>query len=89
MKKYTVTGFVDRFPGNLGWHFIRIPKDMELPKNGIRGLIPVHLELEGETWDSSLLPMGDGTHFIALPKKVRKATEIELKDKITVTFTKR
>ncbi|MDR3137164.1 MAG: DUF1905 domain-containing protein [Coriobacteriales bacterium] len=32
------------------------------------------------------MPMGDGTHFIALPAKVRTREKIKLGDKILVAF---
>jgi hypothetical protein len=37
-------------------------------------------------WDTSLLPMGDGTHFIALNAKVRKAEGVEVGKSIKVIF---
>lgn len=86
MKKYTVSGRVDRFPGNLGWYFIRVPKEMTQNMRGDRGLIPVHLTYKNTSWDSSLLPMGNGTHFIALPLKVRKPHAIDIGDTVKISF---
>lgn len=33
-----------------------------------------------------LLPMGDGSHFVALNAKVRRANRLELGDSVTVRF---
>jgi hypothetical protein len=38
------------------------------------------------TWKKSLLPMGDGTLFVALNEKVRKAEDIKIGDMVTVIF---
>ncbi|HYO19767.1 MAG TPA: DUF1905 domain-containing protein [Dermatophilaceae bacterium] len=41
------------------------------------------------TWDTSLLPMGDGTTFIALNARVRKKNALATGDSVTVAFTPR
>jgi len=35
------------------------------------------------------LPMGDGTHFIALPAKVRKKENLSLGDEVEISFETR
>jgi hypothetical protein len=39
-----------------------------------------------QTWPTSLLPMGDGRHFIALPAKVRAKQKIGVGDAVSVFF---
>ncbi len=56
---------------------------------GNRGFVPIHATCGKTTWDTSLLPKGDGTHFIALPKHVRRAENILLGDTQTIRFTLR
>ncbi|MFN0116865.1 MAG: DUF1905 domain-containing protein [Elusimicrobiota bacterium] len=54
-----------------------------------RGLIPIFITLGKSIWKSSLLPMGDGTHFIALPAKVRKAEDIKIGKRVKLSFVLR
>jgi Domain of unknown function (DUF1905) len=51
-----------------------------------RGLVPITAQIRNTTWQTSLLPMGDGTHFIALSAKVRKAEDVQVGGKVSVTF---
>lgn len=53
----------------------------------MRGLIPISITLGEMNWDSSLMPMGDGTHFIALSAKVRKAENLKFGDGVNLSFT--
>jgi hypothetical protein len=72
---YTVVSQVELFPQEGGWHFVRVPTLIsdELDHLANRGLIAVRATVGDTTWDTSLLPMGDGTTFIALNARVRKA----------------
>jgi len=73
---------------NMPWWYVRVPKKISSPYEDLadRGLIAVTAYVGKNSWQTSLLPYGDKTHFIALPKKVRKPNEIQLGDKITIEF---
>lgn len=88
MKPYKVSVVVKLFPQKGGWHYISVPKRItkDLSIFADRGLIPVSVTIGKTTWNSSLLPMGDGTHFIALSAKVRKAESISIGDKVEASF---
>ena len=70
------------------WWFVRVPKGLSSPYENLadRGLIAVTAYVGKSSWQTSLLPYGDKTHFIPLPAKVRKANDIKLGDKISVEF---
>jgi hypothetical protein len=51
-----------------------------------RGLIAIAATVGRTSWLTSLLPMGDGTHFIALPAKVRSKEKLLLGDMLDVSF---
>ncbi len=91
MKKLPVSGTVKIFPVENPWVYISVPKDYtEMFKDiADRGLVPITVTLGGSKWDTSLLPMGDGTHFIALKASVRKAEKINVGDRIELTFVLR
>lgn len=88
---YTVVGRVELFPQDGGWHFVRVPTRIsdELGHLADRGLVAVRATVGDTTWDTSLLPMGDGTTFIALNARVRKRNALATGDSVTVTFTTR
>jgi len=86
------SGIVEIFDKeNMPWWFVRVPKKLSDPYEVLadRGLIAVMASVGKNSWKTSLLPYGDSTHFIALPKKVRKANSIQLGDKISVEFEMR
>jgi hypothetical protein len=91
MKTYKTKGKVELFPQKGGWVYISIPLAMtkELLHRADRGLIPIEATVGEYSWNTSLLPMGDGTHFIALNAKVRKKEGIEVGNYITISFTTR
>lgn len=83
------SGIVEMFADcNMPWWFVRVPKNMSQPYKDLadRGLIAVNATIGRTTWPTSLMPYGDGTHFVPVPAKVRKADNIQLGDEITVEF---
>ncbi|HYN31946.1 MAG TPA: DUF1905 domain-containing protein [Ilumatobacteraceae bacterium] len=89
--EYMVTGEVELFPQEGGWFFVRVPRWIsdELDDMADRGLIAIRATIGDSTWDTSLLPMGDGTKFIALNARVRKVNVLALGDHLTVRFSLR
>jgi hypothetical protein len=87
-KKFSVTAAVKKFPQKGGWVYVPITQTYKdfggKPK---WGLVPATITIGNTTWKKSLLPFGDGTLFIALNEKVRKAEKITVGNVITVTFT--
>lgn len=88
---HIVVGQVELFPQTGGWHYVRIPTRISDPLMHLadRGLIAVRATVGDTTWDTSLLPMGDGTTFIALNARVRKRNGLTVGGPVTVTFTPR
>jgi len=79
---------VEVFPQEGGWAFIRVPKSYSDVTKELadRGLVAITAAVGRTSWDTSLLPMGDGTHFIALNKRVRQAENIRIGDRIQASF---
>ncbi|MDP2216164.1 MAG: DUF1905 domain-containing protein [Methanolobus sp.] len=88
MDVYQTRGEAEIFPQKGGWVYVRVPIGIteQLLHMAQRGLIPIRASVGSTSWDTSLLPMGDGTHFIALNAKVRKKEDIEVGNDITVSF---
>ena len=87
-EKFELEGAVEIFPQEGGWVYIRVPERYtEITEElADRGLVAITASVGRTSWDTSLLPTGDGTHFIALFKKVRNAENIHVGDRINASF---
>ena len=79
---------VELFEREKGWHYVSVPTKLSKPLEHLsdRGLIAITVKIGNSIWPTSLLPMGDGTHFIALPAKVRSKEKLSLGNEIEVSF---
>ncbi|MDJ0770278.1 MAG: DUF1905 domain-containing protein [Ilumatobacter sp.] len=85
------TGEVEVFPQQGGWHYVAAPSWVvaELDEAPDRGLYAVEATVGASTWPTSLMPKGDGSHFLALSAAVRRTNSIELGDEVTVSIVPR
>lgn len=90
-KPYTFTAEVRLFPQAGGWYYVAAPQEFtdELKPLSVRGLVAVKATVGSSSWQTSLLPMGDGSQFLALPAKVRQKEQITIGDVIEVSFVVR
>ena len=88
---FTFNAKVELFNREKGWYYVLVPKKISNPlkKLSDRGLIAVTASIGSSLWQTSLLPMGDGTHFIALPAKVRSKEDISTGKEIEISFETR
>lgn len=88
---FNFSGKVELFPQAGGWHYVSVPKRYtEITKPlADRGLVAITATVGKTTWQTSLLPMGDDTQFIALPAKVRKTENITLGQNVKLVFVLR
>jgi len=84
-------GKVDLFERDKGWYYVSVPTELSKPLEHLadRGLIAVTARVGNSSWPTSLLPMGDGTHFVSLPAKVRKKEKLSLGDEFELSFETR
>ena len=87
----TFSGEVRLFEREKGWYYVSVPTGLSKPLLHLadRGLIAVTVKIGSSSWPTSLLPMGDGTHFIALPVKVRTKEKLSLGMVADVSFKTR
>ncbi len=73
------------------WIYVPVPAEYSemLSDLADRGLIPVKVTLGASSWNTSMMPMGDGTHFIPLSKKIRTKESISVGDHVILDFTPR
>jgi len=91
MTKIEVNGRIKRFPGQYGWHYVELDDKLSndlrpLLSNLWPALLKAEFTINSTVWLSSIMPIKDGPLFIALPAKVRKAEDIDVGDKITISF---
>jgi hypothetical protein len=88
---YFFKGTVELFEREKGRYYVSAPTELCLPLEHLadRGLIAITATVGKTGWPTSLLPMGDGTHFIALPAKVRSKEKLMLGDAVDVSFETR
>ena len=87
----TFVARVEHFDRKMGWYYVLVPQELSKPLEHLadRGLIAVTATVGGSSWPTSLLPMGDGTHFIALPAKVRSKEKLSPGAEAEVSFETR
>jgi len=75
-----------------GWHYVPVPTELSAPLEFLAinfGFIAITAKVGNSSWQTSLLPKGDGTHFIALPAKVRSKEKLSYGAEIEISFEPR
>lgn len=67
------------------WHFANVPLNVE-KEFGKKGQIQVKATLNGKTFYNSLMPHGNGRHFIVLGGPIRTQTGVKVGDTVTMTI---
>ena len=78
---------LERFPGRGTWIYADVPIDVE-NEFGTKGRLRVKASINGKEVITSLMPHGNGKHFIILSKEIRSMVNIELGDTIEVSLEK-
>lgn len=87
----TFVAKISHFARKMGWYYVSVPTELSRPLEYLadRGLIAVTAKVGNSSWPTSLLPMGDGTHFIALSAKVRAKEKLSLGAEVEISFETR
>jgi len=87
----TFVAKVELFEREKGWYYVSVPTELSKPLEYLadRGLIAVTAKVGNTSWSTSLLPMGDGTHFLALPAKVRSKEKLSPGVAVEISFETR
>jgi len=90
-KSFPVSGEIKVFQIENPWVYVRVPKKYTqmLKPLADRGLVSIAVTFGKSIWDTSLMPMGDGTQFIPLSAKIRKAEGVQVGDHIKLSFSLR
>ncbi|HEX7997352.1 MAG TPA: YdeI/OmpD-associated family protein [Pyrinomonadaceae bacterium] len=71
--------------GEQGSVYFVLPK-RESAKFGVRGRVPVTGTINDYPFRSSIFPMGDGTHYMAVNRAVREGARVAAGDRVRVSM---
>jgi len=80
---------IERFEMQGGWHYVPVPTELSKHLEYLAinfGFIKITAKVGNSSWQTSLLPKGDGTHFIALPAKLRSKERLSAGEEIEISF---
>jgi hypothetical protein len=85
MPKKEFTSKLERFEGSGTWTYADIPFDVERAF-GKKGQVKVKGTVNGVGFLSSLMPHGDGTHFLVVNRSTRDAAKIKEGAKVRIVI---
>lgn len=90
MKSFGIRGKVWRYPGEAGWHFVYVSKDISQKIKGSKKgstFVRVKASMGKTSWTTSLFPTKDGPFLLAIKADVRKKEMVEEGDTVSVACT--
>lgn len=88
-KRYKIKKTVWRWPGDMGWHFVSLDKEMSQDIRGIykKGFVKIEAKIGKTKWNTSLFPHNENNIYImSIKKSVRKKEGILEKDIVEIEF---
>jgi hypothetical protein len=92
MKKFSFKAQVWKWPGDMGWHFVSLPKSLarkikSIGKTYGSGFVRVKVCLGDSSWITALFPHKESeTYILSIKKAIRKKEGIFEDSKVKISF---
>lgn len=88
-KEYKIKAKVWRWPGDTGWHFVNVDKNIseQIRKAYPKGFVKIRAQVGKTVWDTSLFPHKlSASYLLSVKASVRKKEGIFDGDEVKIGF---